>query len=68
MKTILALSLIAVAAAQPWGYIHPVYGPVHYSGSQYVPAAYNTHNLGYYHPYAWSYGFNLVHPVYQAKG
>merc|ERR1711936_533656 len=65
MKTILALSLIAVAAAQPWGYIHPVYGPAHYAGSHYAPAVYNTYYPGYYNPYAWQYGVNVAH---QAKG
>ena len=65
MKTILALSLIAVAAAQPWGYIHPVYGPVHYARSHYAPAVYNAYYPGYYHPYAWQYGVNVAHP---AKG
>merc|ERR1711936_353086 len=65
MKTILALSLIAVSAAQPWGYIHSVYGPVHYVGSHYAPSVYNAYHPGYYHPYAWQYGVNVAHP---AKG
>ena len=67
MKTILALSLIAVTVAQPWNYHHSTYGPVPYTGSHLTPAVYNTYYPIYYYPYAWRYGVNVAQPVHQYK-
>ena len=67
MKTILALSLVAVTVAQPWSYHHSIHGPLHYAGSHLTPTVYNTYYPVYYYPYAWRYGVNVAQPVHQYK-